>query len=303
MAITRITQQLLADRTLNDINQTLNRISVLQERMSTGLRVNRPSDDPIDARRAINTRVLISKNEQFLSNIDNIQPQVGETSSELQNVLNILQRALELTTQASNETNAQEQLDAIALEIDQLLESTVAAANHRTNGRSIFAGSRTLNDAYSTTTAGGEITAVTYNGNDEVVNIDISDGIQVGSNVPGSTAFQSTQDIFATLIGIRDDLRAGDQDNLRNTRLGELRTAIDQTLFAVARVGATENRLERVSNNLQDFNIQLNELLSDKIDADFADTVLNLNVAQNAFEAALSAAGRVLQPSLLNFVQ
>lgn len=303
MAVSRITQQLLADRTLNDINRQLQRISVLQERLATGLRVNRPSDDPIDARRAINTRVLISKNEQFLANIDNIQPQVTETSTVLLNVVDIMQRALELTTQAANETNSQDQLDAIALEIDALLEGTFAAANQRTNGRSIFAGTRTLADAYSATLAGGEITAVTYNGNDEIINVDISDGIQVGANIPGSTAFQSNVDIFATLIGIRDDLRAGDQDNLRNVRLDEIRTGIEQTLFAVAQVGATENRLERVSNNLQDFNIQLKELLSDKVDADFADTVLNLNVAQNAFEAALSASGRVLQPSLLNFVR
>ncbi len=302
MAVSRITQQLLADRTLNDINRQLERISVLQERLATGLRVNRPSDDPIDARRAINTRVLLSKNEQFLANIDNIEPQVTETSTVLLNMVDILQRGLELTTQAANETNAQPQLDAIALEIDALLEGAFAAANQRTNGRSIFAGTRTLGDAYSAAIVGGEISAVTYNGNDEIINVDISDGIQVGSNVPGSTAFQSNVDIFSMLIGIRDDLRAGDQANLRNVRLDELRTSIEQVLFSVAQVGATENRLERVSNNLQDFNIQLEELLSDKIDADFADTVLNLNVAQNAFEAALSAAGRVLQPSLLNFV-
>jgi flagellar hook-associated protein 3 FlgL len=303
MAITRITTPLLADRSLRDINAQLSRISTLQEQLATGHRVNRPSDDPIDARRAINVRVLIAENEQFQSNIDDITPQIDESATTLLNVVDILQRALELTTQAANETNAQEQLDAIALEIDQLLEGVFAASNARTNGRSIFAGTQTLDDAFSATRVGGEIAAVTYEGNDVVSSANISDGIQIDVNIPGSDAFQDTADIFATLIGIRDDLRAGDQANLRNVRLDELQAGLDQALFNVARIGAVQNRLEDVSNNLQDANIQLRDLLSDKIDADFAETVLGLNVAQNAYEAALNAAGRVLQPSLIDFLR
>jgi flagellar hook-associated protein 3 FlgL len=303
MAITRITTGLLASRSLRDINAQLARISVLQEQLATGLRVNRPSDDPIDARRAINVRVLIANNEQFQANIDDITPQLDESSTTLLNVVDILQRALELTVQAANETNAQPQLDAIAFEIDELLEGVFAASNQRTNGRSIFAGTQTLDDAFSATRVGGEITAVAYEGNDEITTVDISDRIRIGANVPGSTAFQNTTDVFATLIGVRDDLRAGDQANLRTVRIDDLRAAIDQALFSVARIGATQNRLEAVSNNLQEANLQLRDLLSDKIDADFAETVLGLNVAQNAFEAALTAAGRVLQPSLIDFIR
>ena len=61
-----------------------------------------------------------------------------------------------------------------------------------------------------------------------------------------------------------------DQDSLRNVRLGELETARQQTLTSVARIGAIQNRLERLSGDLQDAVIELEEVLSDKIDADFA---------------------------------
>ena len=99
MAITRITTTLLANRSLRDINAQLSRISTLQEQLATGLRVNRPSDDPIDARRAINVRVLLAKNEQFQSNIDDVTPQIDETATTLLTVNDVLQRALELTVQ------------------------------------------------------------------------------------------------------------------------------------------------------------------------------------------------------------
>lgn len=302
MVPARITPTLMAERSLNDINAQLARISKLQEQLSSGLRVNRPSDDPIDARRAINIRTLLQRNDQFISNIDDVEPQVDETASALLGVVDVLQRAIELTTQGANGTNSQAQLDALALEIDALLETVFTTANSQTNGRSIFAGTATLNPAFSATRVGGEITAVTYDGNNNLFSVDISEGASINVNIPGSQAFQDTVDVFAVLIGIRDSMRAGDQADLSAVRLDQLQESLDQTLFGVARVGAVQNRLERISNNLQDTDLSLQELLSDKINADFAETVLNLNVAQNSYEAALSATGRILQVSLLDYI-
>ena len=298
----RVTQGLLVLRQLSNLNRQLANIAVLQEQLATGLRVNRPSDDPIDARRAISVRTSIGKNDQFLSNISDVTPQLEESATTLLNVQDILIRTLELTIQAGSETLTQDQLDEIALEIDQLLEATVGAANHRTNNRSIYAGTQTLADAFDVVRVGGRITDVTYAGNDVAIEINISEGIRTTVNVSGTEAFLSKVDIFNMLIGIRDDLEAGDQDSLRGVRLDELDSAMDQTLFAVAKIGAIQNRLERVSSDLQDFNIQLQILLSNKIDADYAEVILGLSVAENAYIAALSAAARVIQPSLLDFI-
>lgn len=301
--VTRVTQGLLVQRSLNNLNQQLRRISVLQERLATGRRVNRPSDDPMDARRAMNLRTIIAKNEQFQANISDSSPHLDESASILMNVVDIILRTLELTTQGANETLRQEQLNAIALEIDELLETVVVAGNHRTNNRSIFAGTQTLSDAFNVTRVAGQITAVTYAGNDQSIEINISEGIRTKINVTGADTFQANVDIFAVLIGIRDDLLAGDQASLQIVRLAELEASREQTLMAVAQIGAIQNRLERVSNDLQDFNIDFQELLSDKIDADFAETVLGLTVAETAFRAALNATARVLQPSLLDFIR
>ena len=300
--VTRVTQGLLVQRSLNNLNQQLRRISVLQERLATGRRVNRPSDDPMDARRAMNLRTIIAKNEQFQANISDSSPHLDESASILMNVVDVILRTLELTTQGANETLRQEQLNAIALEIDELLETVVVAGNHRTNNRSIFAGTQTLSDAFNVTRVAGQITAVTYAGNDQSIEINISEGIRTKINVTGADTFQANVDIFAVLIGIRDDLLAGDQASLQIVRLAELEAGREQTLMAVAQIGAIQNRLERVSNDLQDFNIEFQELLSDKIDADFAETVLGLTVAETAFRAALNATARVLQPSLLDFI-
>ncbi len=303
MAVARVTQSLLTQRTLSNLNRQLREILVLQEQLSTGQRVNRPSDDPIDARRAVNLRSLITENEQYLSNIGDVTPFLSETATELQRVVDIIQRGRELTLQGASETNGQDQLDAIALEINQLLEDTVVAGNHQTNDRFIFGGTRTLSSPFEAARNGaGDITAVNYVGNGEAINVLISDGNQVTINEPGSSSFRDDADIFQTFIAIRDNLRSGNQAALQGN-LDQLDDAQDQVLLAEARVGATQNRLERVAGSTEDFNVQLQRVLSDKVDADLAETIVNLNAQQNALEAALNAAGRVLQPSLLDFIR
>jgi len=82
-----------------------------------------------------------------------------------------------------------------------------------------------------------------------------------------------------------------------------LETAREQSLASIARIGAIDNRLERITSDLEDAVLEYQEVLSDKIDADFAETVLGLAVAETALNAALNATARVIQPSLLDFIR
>lgn len=301
----RITQALLTDRTLRDLNKQLLSLSKLQQQLATGRRVNSPSDDPIDARRAINIRAEISKTEQYISNLEDLQPQLRGAEGVFDSTLNILQRILELTVRAANETLNQEQLDITSEEVDQLLEQVFLESNERINGRALFGGTVTLTDPFVATRdpVTGEITGVTYQGNSEEIGVQFSDETTLSVNRPGDEVYLSDVDIFAVLIGIRDDLRAGDQDSLRNTRLGELDTAQNQILQVLSKIGAVQNRVEAIADKNEDFVLNLQEQLSDKVDADYAETVLNFNVQQNLYNSALNASARVLQNSLLDFIR
>jgi flagellar hook-associated protein 3 FlgL len=303
MGILRVTQGIIAQRMLNNLQNQSQRILDLQTQLATGLRVNSPSDSPIDARRAINTRSTITKNEQYLRNISIVSPRLEETVTAIQTMSDNLLRARELTIQGANGTNDQVALDAIAEEINQILEAAVNTANHQTGSLYIFGGTRTNTLPYDVTRdANGNITAVTYQGNAEKILVNVGDGLTVPTNEVGSTVFQSSQDIFQVLIDIRDNLFAGDQGSLQNARLTELESARQQLSQAQSRVGAVQNRLARTETEISDFQVQLQELLSDSIDADFADVMINLNMQSNAFQAALSAGARIIQPSLLDFL-
>ena len=300
----RVTQGMLVDRALANIRDQQQTIMRLQTELATGLRVSAPSDDPIDARRAINTRSYMAANDQYIDNISMSTSFLTETETSIQTTSNVLQRVRELTLQGANGTYAQEQLDNIAQEVDQLLEGLLNTGNHQTAGRYIFSGTRTLTKPFEETrNVDGMITAVTYEGNSERIEVAIGTDTTVPVNEPGDAVFTSTQDFFQLFIDIRDNLLAGDQTSLQTTRLEELETARQQLGQALARVGAIQNRGNRSTVELEDFNLQLQALMSDSIDADYAETVVNLNAQSNAFQGALSAAARVIQPSLLNFIQ
>lgn len=304
MGAIRVTQNMMVRRTLNDLNYQTRRLLELQEQLSTGLKVNSPSDDPLAARRAVNIRTAISKNEQYITNISSVEPMMTETASSMHAVIDILQRARELTVQGANGTNTQSQLNLIALEINQLLEGLYAEANHQTQGRFIFGGTRTTRDPFTATrNPQGEITDVAYNGDDKYIKIAVGDTSTANTNETGQKAFMSQINMFQVLINIRNNLRTGSYSALQNVRLTELKTAQDQALGSLARIGSAQNQFARMKASLEDYVQQFKMTLSDNIDSDYADTIINLNTATNAFTAALNAAGRVLLPNLMDYLR
>lgn len=302
MGTMRVTQRILVTRAITNLQDQQKRILNLQTQLATGLSVNSPSDDPINARRAVSIRTLVARNQQYIDNIEGLRSSFRESQTVIETTVEDLRRARELTLQGSNSTNSQAQRDQIALEVNQILENVLQSSNHQTDNRHIFAGTRTLAEPFTATRdANGDITAVTYVGNTEDINTTLADGVTVPVSLDGNEVFQADQDIFAMLIDIRDNLRSGDLAGLQ-TNLGELNTGQSQLLDGLARVGSLENRAERISSDTDNFNFQLEDELSTAIEADFAEVTVSLNAQSNAFQAALNAAARVIQPSLLDFI-
>ncbi len=307
MSSYRITQQMMVSRVLRNLSLQNRRILGLQEQMSTGQTVNRPSDNPMAARRAVDAQSVLAQNKQYLTNISSISPYLTETETAVTTVENFRQRAYELTLQGLNDTNGQTQRNQIALEINSILEDVLSQSNYNSNGRYVFGGTRTATVPFTATrNANGEITAVAFEGNTETFEVEIAAKNRIKVNENGQTVFLQTSgssvDIFQTLINIRDNLRAGGTAALQ-TDLQNLVNAQDQLMVAVSRLGATQSRVETMDANLRDINTQLQEVISDNLDADYADVVVNLNSQSNAYQASLSAAARVIQPSLLDYIR
>jgi len=136
----RITNAMLMRNMMQNINTNLGRLEKLQRQMATGKKIQVPSDDPIIAARALKLRTDVSEIEQFKRNVDDALSWLETTETAIANLGDIIQRARELTVQASNGTLSEEERLSIKAEISQLKNSLIEIGNTAYAGRYIFAG-------------------------------------------------------------------------------------------------------------------------------------------------------------------
>jgi len=163
----------------------------LQEQVTTGSRINRPSDAP-----SCSYRVLtLNSQEKSLGNyINNLSEAVGTLDLSF-TVIQGIQSAIVETkvrlTQIMGGIYNEENREQVAEGINDLLEQVVSLANTKHMGQYLFGGSNTTSAPYLAERTNGQITGVTYQGSLENREIEVASGIK-------SSAFQVGYDIFGS---------------------------------------------------------------------------------------------------------
>ncbi len=295
MAITRITQRMMTDRSLGSLQANLGRMAKLQEQLSTGRVLNRPSDSPSDTVSAMRMRASIAATQQHQRNAEDAKSWLTQIDSSLGTATNALQRAREVSLTAANTTTGGAAREALAAEIDQIRAGLVTTANTSYLGRPVFGGVTAGAVAYD---ASG-----TYVGQPGEVNRTIGDGVRVRVDVDGAAAFGPAGDsMFDHLTAVAAAVRAGDDVALR-TGLGQMSSDLDRLTTVRAQAGSVYNRVDSALSSGADTELRLRSSLSNIENADLAEVVVNLKMQEGAYQAALGATARVIQPSLMDFLR
>lgn len=284
---------MVAESTLRNIQRNLERTEELQNQITSGSRLRKPSDDPIGIAHAISFEESLEQSGQFIRNIDQATGWLNDTDSTLGSVTQLLQRARELAVRGANGTLSADDRLAAKAEIDQINGQALELSNAKHGTRYLFAGTRTNQPAYSSATPSG------YQGNTQAIERDIAPGIAVGINVTGPSAFDA---VFDGLNNLSTSLGANDTVGIRSS-LDDLQAALDKVLTARAQVGAKTNRLEFARGRLEEVRVNLSDLLSRVKDVDMAEAITNFSVQENVYQASLKAASKALQPSLLDYLR
>ncbi len=198
----RITQGSLYARSLSDIQYSLRDSVKLQQQISTGLRVNRPSDDPAAALRIIPLKGEIRDLDRMLNNISLARESLNTGAASLEDASSIVQRIRELTVQGANGSISEGDRKSIAEEVDQLLEQMVSVANAQRGGRYLFGGTETGSPPFSLSNPGvtGQ-SRVSYVGNSDQVEVEIAPGVETAVNQPGDAIFMDHDRSATTFTG------------------------------------------------------------------------------------------------------
>lgn len=267
----RVSDKLLYNTVLNNLQQNLEKMLNLQESASSGKRILRPSDDPIGIMKVMDYDTAISKAEQYQRNIDNGIAILSSTESAVSTVQNILVRAKELSITALNGTNSDAERSIISKEVDQLHQQVIQIANTRVNGQYIFAGFNTGTAPYD---PDGTYTGTPYPDGD--IEVEVDSGSTVTINMPGDRVFgTSSGGVIETLDNLKSALQNNDIQEINNA-MSDLDSAMDQLSNVRAEIGARINRLETAKSYIGKLRDDLTEYKSGTEEADITKVITAL---------------------------
>jgi flagellar hook-associated protein 3 FlgL len=299
----RITTQMTAQMTLADLNASYTRLQNTQQEMSSGKRINQPSDDPYGTAVALQLNSQLSGLTDYSRNVNDGTAWTQSAATSLSNIDNIVQRVRELAVQTANGTYNSSEMSASAAEVDQLITAVKQEGNTQYNGQYIFGGT-----AGQTPYPTGS--SDTYAGNAGQVQRLIGPNTQVTVNANlagvlgnGQATDPSGGNLLYTLRQISADMKSGNTGALGGTDLTSLDRNFSSLTQLEASVGAVSDRLNLASSRIQSLQTTDTQALSTDQDADMAQTAIDFSTEQAAYTAALRASASVVQSSLLDFLK
>lgn len=291
----RVTQSVLVGNFLSNLNNNMREMDRIGQQLSTGKKINRPSDDPVAVVTSLRLRSSLTETEKYLDNVDRATSWLTATDIALGNAGDILQRVRELTVYGATDTLSPQSRDALAQEVEQLRQQLLQVANTTHEGLYIFSGFKTDTPAFDD--------AGVYNTGSGDIEYEIGIHIRIPINVTGDAAFEGAGNVFDLLTQIRDNLANGDSAALSGTDLANVEKAIDNILTLRSGVGAKTNRLDLTKNRLEDSDLNLSSLLSKNEDINTAEVITDLKMQENVYRTSLAAGARIIQPTLLDFLR
>jgi len=139
----RISNRMLYDQLIKNIGNSTERMFDLNNQISSGKRITKPSDDPIGTSNVLIYRTELTALNHFEKSVDLAKGWLARTDSILQDADNLLGRALELATQQASATANADTREGAAQEIEEIKNQLVGSANAKYGNKYMFGGTRT----------------------------------------------------------------------------------------------------------------------------------------------------------------
>jgi flagellar hook-associated protein 3 FlgL len=293
---TRVTDQSMTTKALSDLQRSAARGQKLQQQISSGKQLSRPSDSPTGTVTSLQLRGEVRATQQYSRNADDglgwlgtIQDKLGDASSQVL-------RVRDLTVQALNSTDTDPGArEALASEIDQVKATLIGESNSTYMNRPVFGGTTSGNVAYD----GNGV----YKGDAGQTTRTVGPNSKVRIETTGPEAFGTgNTQLFQVLTDISKDIRANNTSTLGDD-LTNLDSAHDLLKSTLSDVGARYNRVTQMKQSSEDHLLSVSSQLSDIEDVDLPKAIMELQIQQTSYQAALAATAKVIQPTLNDFLR
>lgn len=291
----RITQRSMSQSSLAGLQANLARLQATQAKLSSGRSISRPSDSPTGTMAALRLRSDLDRLTQLDRNADDGKARLGTADNALTDGLSILREARDAVLQGANGSLSATDREALAAQVDGLRNSLLAVANTRYLQQPIFAGTAGATVAYDASGA--------YQGDAGAVTRTIAPGVKVTVNATGTDVFgPAGNDIFSVLSTISDDLR-NNPSALTTTDLSQLDAGYLRIQNALASVGSRYHQIEIMQERNNANSLESQNQLSEVEGVDLPATMVDLQLQEVAYQSALGATAKALQPTLMDWLR
>lgn len=317
----RVTNSMLSNNFMYDLNNNLENMSIYQRQMSSGTLINKASDDPLGASQVMQINTEMAQNKQYATNINNTTQWLSVTDTSLGQVNSVLQRINELMVSVGDAAYGPDQRQSIKDEINTNIGQLSQILNTSYDGKYIFGGNRGESKPTGTTTVGGnqQLNYINADGTTPIqanqmtmvkskLSVEVSKGVTIGYNVTAADVMEyksssgASLNLSDVLNTITSDLDSGNVSNVIGTDLSNIQDAIKNVSSVRTEVGALENRMTSVQNENQSENTSLTQVLANTDDVDYAQMTMQFAQAQTTYQASLQTSAKILQHSLIDYM-
>jgi flagellar hook-associated protein 3 FlgL len=284
---------------IDAINIAAAQFARAQEQVATGKRVQRPSDDPTSAERAIQDQSEIGTIDAYSQSANTAAARLSVLDAALSTMTDILTTALATATGGHGNTPDQISRDTASTKILGLRDALAGALNTNFRGTYVFSGSQAQTQPYSNATGGW-----VYSGDAITVSADVAHNRSVDLAVDGQSIAKGTDatDVLSVLDTLATAVQAGDNPTI-TTSIDGLNRAFGRVVQAQSRVGSDEQSLADGQDQLTTLRLAGTRRLSQDQDANIAEAITQMNRSQTAYKAAIAAVGQSNQTSLLDYLR
>ena len=334
----RITNSMMVNTFNRNLRSNSFKMENLQSQLATNKKNVRLSDDPVSVVQVINARARQNDVMQFNRNLDDAAAWLTNTETALREADAIIKRAYELAVYAANDVQGPDERRAISLEITQLRDQILTLGNATLGDKFIFGGYNvtyapffanpetgeiTLNDEDMLFLDGGDPDAIIYQINRGTIDfgdLETTNPFFValsGNEFMGLAENNMWYNLHQFALALQEGFDLIDEEfegeyppRYDEQKFGELQSFVvrfqeveKNILTNMAEVGGRMARIELMRDRYATDYINYTQMLSDVQDLDQAEGIMRFTMAEAVYRASLNVGGRVLQPTLMDFLR
>lgn len=293
---------------VDSINNIQSRLTVAQQQLATGLKVNQPSDAPDQISPILQLHSAIQQHEDVQNGLNTALTTLKTSESALSSAVDLLQSASVTATQATSTTQTADTRAQLAQTVQTLMEQMVAASRTTLGGRYVFSGDQDGSPLFTLNLAAVDSTGVDHLDSAATALVQGPGGARYAASLSGNVIFNhmladnvtpAPDNAFAALNKLRVALLANDSTGIADS-VSVLSTASTYMNNQLAFYGQAENRVSSDLNQAQNDKLQFQTQLASKTDADMTQAITALTEGTTQLQAALSARAKMPHTSLFD---